>query len=148
MAHKDKELLRPDRRVILADEEHGWTWAEDELRDHTPSARIAVERLAAKALPPGFLQKAARFSADSLSENDKKKFQTAAREARLPLVEWLRARSVLRDARNHEDGLKLSGCDLPVVPSEHADAIPDITGSRPYQKDASSHLPSDAQWSF
>jgi len=69
----------------------------------TKAANEAQERLNRRALPPGILEKA-----DAKESPEDR------------LIE------ILKDCKNHEDALELSGADYPVEPSEFADSIPSI----------------------
>jgi hypothetical protein len=88
-------------RVCRAEDEEGWTWAGQQVRDKTVAYFEAQERYRKKTLPPGFLRKADNRGG---SEDD-------------------RIEVVLRDARNHQDAIGLADADFPVEPSIHADAI-------------------------
>ncbi len=148
MALADKDLPPLDQRVVLADEEDGWKWADKEMESFTKKAVTAQTFLAQRKLPTGLLEKADRYAAFA-SEEDKDKVQAAAESMEIPLPEWLRIRSVLRDARNHEMAFRMSGTHISVEPSEHVGAISSILGPREYQRLGDFRLPSNAQlWEF
>jgi len=144
MALADELLPLWDRRVVLADPEDGWAWADKQLAAQSDHAITARALLARKELPPGFIEKAGRYST-LLGKKQKETFTPAAKAAQISLPEWLRVRSVLRDARNHEEAIKLTGSDLPVEPSKHVEAIPAIMGQRSQRGDAKFGLPQNAQ---
>lgn len=148
MALDDRNLPLPDRRVVLVEEEDGWKWADKQLQSLTEKV-VTTRRLLAKGeLPPGFIEKADRYG-DSVNGEEKEKFQAVAKSTDIPLSEWLRIRSVLRDARNHEKAFKLADCHLSVEPSDHPEAIPTIMGRRAHQADENFHLPpNDQLWEF
>lgn len=148
MADEDKNLPPLDRRIVLADEEDGWKWADQEMETFSKKVVTAQTFLAQRKLPAGLLEKADRYAAFA-SEEDKDKFRAAAKSTEVPLSEWLRIRSVLRDARNHEMAFKMSGSHISVEPSEHVGAIPSILGPRTYQRLGDFSLPSNSQlWEF
>jgi len=147
MALEDKDLPTLDQRVVLADEEDGWKWADKQMATFTEKAVTAQKFLTQRKLPVGLLEKADRYAAFA-SDEDKDKTRSAARSMEIPISEWLRIRSVLRDARNHEMAFKISGSHISVEPSEHVEAIPSIVGPRANQK-VDYNLPSNAQlWEF
>jgi hypothetical protein len=145
MGLQDENRLLTDRRVVFAGDERGWDWAAEQIRGTTPEMKIARERLDARSLPPGFVEKASRVTPDTVKPELREKVQGAARQASIPFCNALQIGSVLRDARNHEDALLLSGCDLPVEPSKHADAIPAIVGRREPKSDCDISLPSSEE---
>jgi hypothetical protein len=148
IALADEELARPDRRVVFIDKEDGWDWADKQMESFTQAAATARELLAQRRLPPGFLQKATR-QGRPVKKEDKERFEAAAKSAHIPLAQWMRIRSVLRDARNHEAGFEFAECNLSVEPSEHVEAVPSIMGPRAHQDDKDYHLPTNAQlWEF
>jgi len=146
MAIEDEKLGLPetDRRVLIADDEDGWEWADEKIKASTKHVARARERLASQALPGGFLDKA-RQRAENPSEEDQKQFKIKATGSGLSFSEWIELRTVLRDTRNHEEAVRISHCDSPVEPSKHADAIPFIAGRRTRQPHTSFRLPSDRQ---
>jgi len=146
MALEDDKPNLPtiDRRVLIADDEDGWDWADNQIKGTTAHVTRAQERLSSQSLPGGFLEKALRRT-ESPSEEDKKQFKTKARGSGLSFSEWLQLRTVLRDTRNHEQAVKVSHCDAPVEPSKYSDAIPFIAGRRARQGRTSYRLPSDRQ---
>ena len=62
MALADELLPLWDRRVVLADPEDGWAWADKQLAAQSDHAITARALLARKELPPGFIEKAGRSS--------------------------------------------------------------------------------------
>jgi hypothetical protein len=147
MGLQDEKLPRVNQRVVFAPDERGWDWADNQIRKATTGMRIARARLDEGRLPPGFAEKATRVTPETLKPEVREKVEEAAQQAGISLPEAVQIRSVLRDARNHEDALEISGCDLPVEPSKHAEAIPAIVGRRTPHINRDISLPSNERLS-
>lgn len=122
-AREDENHDPAARRVLIAKPEIGWNWADEQLE--TPGS-VAVAEARSRLftphprLPQGVREKAEREAQSALARG--KPEAEAQRRA---------LRTVLRDARNHEDAFEDSEAQLPVGPDDHADAIPAIAGSEP-----------------
>jgi hypothetical protein len=146
MALEDDKPNLPaiDRRVLIADDEAGWDWADKQIKSTTTHVTRAQQRLSSQALPGGFLEKA-RQRTENPSQEDREHFRTKARGTGFSFSEWIQLRTVLRDTHNHEEAVKISGCDAPVEPSKYSDAIPFIAARRTRQGRTNYSLPSNRQ---
>lgn len=94
----DSSLPVQQRRVVVAPEEGGWTWAKKQLEEKPEQVarwnRVARSETAAESIPAGTLQAAFRFAGD-----DPVKLATA----------------ILRDAHNHGEAIRVSGSEVPFL---------------------------------
>jgi hypothetical protein len=107
MRAQDDRLALSERRVATFGSEAGAAWADRQLAEGGDAVGRARRRMSGDSwrLPSGIRDKARRAPDE---------------RGRL----W----AVLRDVMNHQEALALSGAHLPVGPSRHAEAVPDIAG--------------------
>lgn len=110
MRNQDERYDLSERQVATFRKEAGPTWARRQISQETAAASRAGKRVAAKPmeLPSGIREKARRAAAGPD-----------------------RLLAVLRDVKNHDEAFRLSGAHMPAGPSLHAEAVPDILGSKP-----------------